>query len=102
MNKIVILLIGVFLPIVFIIYWTKKFFTGNDLLSIIYKTNTTSVVDSKIKAMTSFDKQYEVFKWEGNFEQYKAIFNSWLSYDSLRLTKDDYLLEIKYNKKRHI
>ncbi len=63
------------------------------------KTNAISVIDSNIKARTSFDKQFEVFKWEGNFEQYEVDFRSWLTYDNLIFSKGEYILEIRYNKR---
>ncbi|MCR4292347.1 MAG: UvrB/UvrC motif-containing protein [Candidatus Kuenenia sp.] len=61
--------------------------------------NAISVIDSKIKARTSFNKQYEIFKWEGNFEQYEVEFSSWLTYDNLTFSKEDYILEIRYIKR---
>lgn len=63
------------------------------------KTNAISVIDSTIKAKTSFNKKFEVFKWEWNFEQYEVEFSSWLTYDNLIFSKDDYILEIRYSKK---
>lgn len=93
------LLICIFCPIIFIIYMKKRLYGKKGIFSILSETNAISVINSNIKARTSFNKQFEVFKWEGNFEQYKVEFYSWLTYDNLIFSKDDYILDIRYNKK---
>lgn len=102
MNKavILVLLICIFCPFVFMIYMKKKLYAKKGILSIMNeKINVISVIDSNIKARTSFSKQFEMFKWEGDFEQYEVEFCSWLTYDNIIFSKDDYILEIRYNKR---
>lgn len=78
----------------------KRLYAKKGTLSIMNeKINVVSVIDSNIRAKTSFSKQFEVFKWEGNFEQYEVEFSSWLTYDNLIFSKDEYILEIRYNKR---
>lgn len=58
----------------------------------------TSAVNRNIKAEVTFDGRHEVFTWEGDFEEFKVEFESWLTYDNVQFVKGDYLLEIRYDK----
>ena len=62
------------------------------------KKPITSVIDDKIKAKIRFDSKHEVVEWEGTFEQFEIGFKSWLTYNYIELTKEDYVLGIRYNK----
>lgn len=41
----------------------------------------TSVQDSNIKAMVSFNDEYEYFTWKGDFEEFKVVLKSCVEYD---------------------
>ena len=54
--------------------------------------------DPKTKAQIEFDGKFEVFVFQGKFEDFKAKFKAWITRDTLELLKDDYFLQLEFKK----
>ncbi|GMT50206.1 MAG: hypothetical protein IEMM0008_1745 [bacterium] len=91
----ILLSMGGVVPIIYLLVINRKLdkiklVTHND------KKIVPSVVNDAIKATIDFNSHYEVFEWNGEFEDFHVLLKSWISYDYVEFSKEDSILGIKY------
>jgi len=63
-----------------------------------YRKNVFSGEDPKIEVQIEFDSKFEVFTFQGRFEDFEAKFRAWITRNTLELLKGDYFLQLEFKK----
>ncbi len=94
----ILLSMGGIVPIIYLQVVKKKLDKIKHTVHNDDKKIVPSIVDDTIQATIDFNSHYEVFEWDGGFEDFHVLLKSWISYDYVEFSKEDSILGIKYYK----
>ncbi len=98
----IVLSLGGVVPIIYLLVIKRKLDKIKHTVHNDDKKIVPSIVDDTIKATIDFNSHYEVFEWDGEFEDFHVLLKSWISYDYVEFSKEDSILGIKYYKDEEI